>query len=210
MGEKIPALRRWIFNTYYTRNRWGDPESKSGSGSNLAQTAFVRAELPGLFSRWGITSVLDVPCGDGYWWKHTNHGLTHYVGADVVPTMIKSLQRENTDSAAEYMCADVVKDPLPRADAIFCRDLLVHFADPLVLKACRNLKASGAKYLITTTFPGRQNQGIETGQWRPINLEAAPFNFPAPLEVLNERCTEGDGAFSDKSLALWRLDDLPV
>jgi len=29
------------------------------------------------------------------------------------------------------------------------------------------------------------------------------------LRLLNENCTEGDGAFGDKSLGLWRVDDIP-
>ena len=47
-----------------------------------------------------------------------------------------------------------------------------------------------------------------TGDWRPLDLERDPFGFPAPLELLNERCTEGGGIFADKSLGLWRTADL--
>ena len=38
----------------------------------------------------------------------------------------------------------------------------------------------------------------------------APFNFPPPLRLVNENCTEGDGAYGDKCLGLWRLADLPA
>ena len=46
-----------------------------------------------------------------------------------------------------------------------------------------------------------------TGDWRPINLERAPFHLPAPQLLLNEQCTEGGDTFADKSLALWRVED---
>ena len=76
-------------------------------------------------------------------------------------------------------------------------------------RALRNICDSGSTYLMTTSFPGRRkNEDIVTGQWRPLNLEVAPVAFPAPLRIVNEGCTEGDGAFRDKSLGLWRVDDV--
>ena len=52
------------------------------------------------------------------------------------------------------------------------------------------------------------NEEIATGDWPPLDLERDPFEFPAPFELLNERCTEGGGVFADKSLGLWRTADL--
>jgi hypothetical protein len=39
-------------------------------------------------------------------------------------------------------------------------------------------------------------------------MELAPFNFPPPIELINEGCTEGDNLFADKSIGLWRLQDI--
>jgi hypothetical protein len=59
---------------------------------------------------------------------------------------------------------------------------------------------------LTTTFPGcASNEDIVTGDWRPLNLQLAPFNLPAPDLLINEQCTEGGNLFADKSLGLWRL-----
>lgn len=74
--------------------------------------------------------------------------------------------------------------------------------------ALENIRASGSTYLLTTTFPGRRNSEIATGQWRPINLEAEPFEFPPPLQLFNEGCVEPPG-YSDKSMGLWHIADLP-
>jgi hypothetical protein len=72
------------------------------------------------------------------------------------------------------------------------------------------MKRSGAPYLLTTTFTERvYNEDNLTGQWRMRNLQRSPFDFPEPLEILNEGCTQYDGQYADKSLALWRLADLP-
>jgi hypothetical protein len=50
---------------------------------------------------------------------------------------------------------------------------------------------------------------LPCGDWRPLNFEQPPFGFPRPIEVLREGCTEQEGLFADKSLALWRVADLP-
>jgi hypothetical protein len=92
---------------------------------------------------------------------------------------------------------------------ILCRDCLVHFSFDDIFKALNNLRASGSRFLLTTTFPTRQeNQPIPTGKWRPLNLERAPFFLPPPLTILNEGCTENGGEYADKSLGLWQLDDV--
>ena len=76
------------------------------------------------------------------------------------------------------------------------------------LKALANLKRSGSTYLLTTTFVARgSNDDIRVGRWRPLNLERAPFNLPAPLRSIDEECPEP--ANRDKRLALWRIDSIP-
>ena len=58
-----------VFAEFYRDNKWGDAESVSGAGSNLAQTEEVRRVLPGLLAELGCRSMLDVPCGDFYWMR---------------------------------------------------------------------------------------------------------------------------------------------
>jgi hypothetical protein len=73
----------------------------------------------------------------------------------------------------------------------------------------RNFVKSGATWLITTTFPSRlENADVRWSGWRPLNLEIAPFGFPAPARHLVEGCTEEGGKYADKSLGVWRLADL--
>ena len=95
---------------------------------------------------------------------------------------------------------------MPRCDAILCRDALVHLSFANIERALANFRRSGADWLITTTFPGWQtNADCEDGDWRALNFERAPFNWDAPLELINENCTEAGGGWRDKSLGVWRL-----
>jgi hypothetical protein len=90
----------------------------------------------------------------------------------------------------------------------------VHLPYRETWKAVDNFRRSGATWLLTTTFTGpRDNHDIVIGDWRAVNLERPPYNFPGAVEVINEESDEVDeelGAFPDKSLGLWRLADLPV
>ena len=52
------------FRRIHETNLWGAPVSASGLGSEIDATAVLRAELPQLFERLAITSLLDEPCGD--------------------------------------------------------------------------------------------------------------------------------------------------
>lgn len=200
-----------IFTKYYTSNFWQGTQSVSGSGSDPEQTAMIRKQLPALFESYGIHTVLDIPCGDFFWMKDVALRISQYIGADIVDDLISTNNTLYADRCRSFTKLDAVKDHLPPVDLIFSRDCLVHFSTNDIIAALRNFQRSGSSYLLTTTFTDRQdNIPIETGRWRPINLEAPPFNLPSPMEIINEHCTQGDGQYSDKSLALWELKHIEV
>jgi len=104
---------------------------------------------------------------------------------------------------------DLTRDPLPDADVLLCRDCLVHLSYANIHAVFANLARSGIQYVLMTSFPGRgDNQDIEDGDWRPLDFEASPFNFPLPVLTIVEECEEESGAYSDKSLCAWRVADL--
>ena len=104
---------------------------------------------------------------------------------------------------------DLIEGPVPKHDLVFVRDCLVHLSTEHVKAAIANIKASGSKWLLTTTFPGAgTNEEISTGQWRSIDLQAAPFGLPAPVKLLEEGQEDAPGQLPNKMLGLWRLSDL--
>ncbi len=185
-------------------------ESLSGPGSSLMHTAELRQQLPVMMQEIGARSLLDAPCGDFNWMKHVVLGIDQYTGVDVIPSLIAQNQKNFGGPKRSFMVRDVAHQELPAADVVMCRDCLVHFSNADIFRALRNFKNSGSKYLLTTTFTQVQaNSDIATGDWRPLNLQRTPFNLPPPMRILNEKCTEGGGKYRDKSLALWKLDDIP-
>lgn len=195
-----------IFSSHYQTNFWRSNESVSGQGSTMAETEHVRDVLPVLFAQLKVASVLDLPCGDFHWFKEiwpTIATSISYTGADVVPELIAENRVLYPNVRFEVM--DITLSKLPKVDLVMCRDLFGHLNNFSVQLALRNLKQSGSKYLLATTFPQHETNGdIKTGQWRPINL-ASMFGLPTPVLLINEGCRAGGGQFADKSLGLWEL-----
>lgn len=196
------------FRSIYRNWFWGDPESISGPGSSLEQTARIRERLPEIIRRFGVSSLLDIPCGDLNWMRGVDLGVRSYIGADIVDELVEENRRRYGSPGRTFLKLDVTSDPLPRADLVLIRDCLVHFCFDDIFQALANLKQSGCRLLLTTTFPDRDaNTDIETGNWRPLNLQKEPFLLPEPILLLNEGCPEPE--YRDKSLGLWRMADVP-
>ncbi len=191
-------------------NLWSAPSSVSGLGLEGPATAAIREALPLLLQRLGARSLLDAPCGDAGWIGRMKLDLD-YTGIDIVPSLIAA----NNERAARgevsgrFLVADITRDELPRADVVLCRDCLVHLSFDNIVRAVARFRTSGARFLLATTFPEWDgNHDCEDGDWRALNMEKAPFDWPAPRALINERCDEGNGGWRDKSLGLWSLDQL--
>ena len=196
------------FRHIYDTNHWDEAESVSGPGSTMEETEPIRRELPALLGELGATSLLDLPCGDFYWMQHTDLAGIDYIGGDLVGELIERNQAKHARDGVKFQKIDLVNDELPAVDVIFCRDCLVHLSFADAHAALANVALSGAKWLLTTSFPRvTRNDDIVTGQWRPLNLMLPPFNLPEPAKRIAENCTETD--FADKLLGVWPIADVP-
>ena len=184
----------------------------SGAGSTLEQTEKVRQAIPDILRELNAHSLFDAPCGDFTWMREIDLENISYTGADIVEALIDMNIRKYSRENRTFIVADIVKDDLPKADVVLCRDCFVHLSNRDVVRAVRNFKESQSAYLLTTTFyEVRENRDLVSGRgWRPINLNIPPFDFPPALKMVIEECTEFDGTYYDKSLGLWRLSDIAL
>ncbi len=134
-----------------------------------------------------------------------------YIGIDIVKELINQNKIRYGAPGRDFITKDLTTDVLPQADIILCRDCFVHLSFKDTYNIIQNFKKSGSKYLLTTTFTDRQyNTDLGKSFWRTINLELPPFNFPKPISIINENCTEFYSNYTDKSLGLWLLKDIHI
>jgi len=210
-GKRDTLSRRMdqVFSRMTRFCRSAGMESISGPGSTLAATAEIRENIQELLRELGAASMLDCGCGDFHWMQHVDLGPVHYTGVDLVEELVTINRGKFESQNRKFISANVISDPLPKTDVILCRDCLVHLPFEFIGKALRNFKASQATYLLMTHFTrSAANSDIALGEWRPLNFLLSPFALPTPIRIINEKCAENNGAYKDKSLALWRLADL--
>ena len=206
--RRLPLRER--FERIYETNLWSDPETRSGVGSSLDSTRALRARLPAALHELGTRVLLDVPCGDFSWMQHVDLTGINYIGGDIVAATVVENQRRYATESRRFIALDLTRDNLPDADVLLCRDCLVHLSYANIARVLANVARSNIRCLLTTSFPGRgDNEDVEDGDWRPLDFEAAPFSFPpAPLTIVEE-CEEEGGAYFDKSLVAWNVEDIP-
>ena len=195
-----------VFDHYYKSNVWGDGESVSGPGSTLRYTENIRRQLPRVVKQLGVRTVLDAPCGDYNWFKEIlwDDEIT-YVGGDVVEALVERNAQLYANGNVSFRTLDIVSQALPKVDLWLSRDCWFHLPNRDVAAAISNFLNSDIKYLLTTThIDCDENIDIPTGAFRRINLQAAPFFFPPPMELIDD-WIEG---FPVSHLGLWERESL--
>lgn len=197
------------FSKVYKENLFKGEKSRSGEGSDLVQTAVIRSAIPELLQEYNIKTMVDAPCGDWFWMREVDLGKIQYTGIDIVPDLIQKNNNEFSSDNVSFKHKNIAQEIVPQTDVILCRDCLVHLSFADAVEVIKNFKKSGSIYLLTTTFTERnKNEDLGSGFWRVLNMQQAPFNFPAPLRLINEKCTEGHNQFTDKCLGLWKLSEI--
>ncbi len=199
-----------VFTSIYQNNNWGSDESVSGIGSTLKLADNLIQQLRPFLNQHGITSVLDLPCGDFNWMKKVDLSGISYIGADVVEELTTQNQNNFGAPNVSFQTLNLLTNSLPQVDLILVRDCFVHFSYEDIENAIDNIRKSGISYLLTTSFSKQKvNFDITTGDWRPINLERSPFSFPTPMDSIPESVPEGfTKEFKGKELSLWKVDTI--
>ena len=200
------SLKNIFTSVYNHPTGWGSKESKSGVGSELSSTVNLRKELSFLFLKYKINSILDVPCGDFNWMSQMDLSGIEYTGGDIVEELIESNRIKFPN--IEFLQVDITKDSLVKSDLVLTRDCFAHLSNKKIIDAIENIKNSGSRYLLTTSFTKFcDNFNIEDGDWREINLMIPPFNLK-PIYLINEMCIESYPMATDKCMLLFDLKDL--
>lgn len=183
--RKFPVKdSRRVFRTIYKEKEWDTGETVSGPGSTISYTEDLREALPLLLQKLQVRSLLDAPCGDYNWMSQTKMKGIEYTGGDVVPELIETNSIKYP--GVHFIVVDITRDFLPKTDAVLCRDCFIHLSNRQIAMAIQQFKNAGIRFMIASTYPVQLNEEIPTGYYRPVNLEKAPFNLPAPMDLIRD------------------------
>jgi hypothetical protein len=198
--------RKSRFTSIAREGGFGGSPSLSGAGSSVANTHCAKDFLVHIIEKYGVRTILDIPCGDFWWMQHVDLGAVRYIGADIVDEIVETNERRFRTDQRHFVVKDLCADALPRVDLVLSRDCLIHLKLSEGLAALKNLKASGSDLFLLSTYPAeRKNDEIDPRFSRKINLELPPFLMPRPIDIV----FEDGGANEGKALGLWRNASLP-
>jgi len=218
-ADASQAAVRGRLQTVFAGKSWaGDGRApRSGRGSSLEKTARLRAALPGIFARYGVTRFVDAPCGDWTWMPETDISGVEYLGADIVPELVAANAAAHSRDGVRFEVLDITSSPLPPSDLFMCRDCLFHLKFWLRWAFFENFAASDGKYLMTTVDHVHRNRRLRrNGDFYRFDPRLAPFNLPEPLELVPENHETippdhaADPARSKKyrSMGIWSIDQI--
>lgn len=221
MREKIQKLNKaknpWptkkAMEQVYEMNLWGFNSSQfySGEGSHQPEIIipYIEFVISFLTSFNKQLTVLDLGCGDFNVGKEFVKYTQKYIGIDIVTNLINYNKDTFKDDNLEFLCLDVSKDELPKADCVIVRQILQHLSNSEVKNIVEKLY--NYKYIILTEhLPNEEftpnkdiisGQGIRLKKQSGINLLEHPFN----LKVANEQTSIVHKLNSDKEVIITTL-----
>jgi hypothetical protein len=133
-----------------------------------------------------------------------------YIGGDIVSELVKHNNDAFGSDNRRFCVLDLMKDRLPTADLLLCRDCLIHLSFREVHLVFGNIANSEIPYVLTTNYPLiTRNIDIVTGDFRAISLQLPPFSLPKPVTVIPEDLfqKQKDDPNFVRELGLWRRND---
>jgi SAM-dependent methyltransferase len=162
-----------VFTEIYRSKVWGD-----GSGGGSGEQAQPYCDFITQYLSWPITlTVLDIGCGDLSIARRIKWGVSRYIGIDATSGWN---QPDEIFNAVVIGAADALYCDLPAADLVLCKEVMQHLSNEQV-QLLLDRTAHYQRRLFTNSKPGpevTENEDIDTGGFRPVDLSLPPFNQP--------------------------------
>ena len=192
---KKPWPTKKAMEQIYEQNLWGGNSKTyySGSGSHDLQIVvpYINCVLDFLKSLPKPVIILDLGCGDFNIGQQILPYAKKYIAIDIAENVINYNKSKFIQENLEFLCLDIAKDALPKADVVIIRQVLQHLSNREVKMILSKLNAY--KYiLLTEHLPSRKfepNKDIISGQGIRLKKQSGlciieePFNFICEKEV---------------------------
>lgn len=176
-----------------------------GVGASLAYTAALRGSLPDLLRRLRVRRLLDAGSGPFSWLAETDLAGIDYTGAEHNGRVVAWNTTKHGRPGRQFLRLDILRDPLPHADLVLCREVLNRLCFAAIHAFLTNFLTSEALWLLACSHPGAVNAELnETRPWRQLDLSRPPFNLQPPREALPDWA----GNHPPRYLCLWHREQV--
>jgi hypothetical protein len=162
------------------------------------------ANRDSLLLKYGISSMLDLPCGDMSWMPaqfFQSKGI-RYTGADISEVIIHENQQQERFAGLEFLVLDAVEQEIPHGkfDLIFCRHMMYHLSPADNVKLLQAFDRSGAKYVMLTTYMRADENEADfvLAFGHKVNLFRPPYCLRDPVQLFLDGEVDG-------YMGLWEL-----
>ena len=143
-------LRKKIFKHIFLSGYWLDyntneNQSRSGRGSNIDQSLYLKKELKLFFEKNNVKNILDIGCGDFKWMSSLLKEVDYdsYLGIDIVDKLIDSNIRNYETGKIQFLKKDIVSEEigtLKKFDFILVRHVFIHLKNSNINKVIDKIK----------------------------------------------------------------------
>jgi len=187
--NKKPWPTKDAMTQIYEQHLWGTNHQPFYSGEGSHNPTLVKPYLQVvqafLKSFKAPISVCDLGCGDFNIGKELVKYSQKYIGVDIVESLIDYNTKYFKASNLTFLCLDIAKDDLPKADVVIVRQVLQHLSNTEIIAILEKL--TQYKYILLTehlpngTFAPNKDiisgQGIRIKKQSGLNILKPPFNF---------------------------------
>lgn len=157
-------------------------EGSTLGSSTPAATIKYRQFLQKFLKEKSISSVVDLGCGDWQFSQLIDWSGIHYIGVDVIPSLIDKNRKQFGSSTIQFLQMDATEKELPPADLLICKDILQFLPQADILKIIPQF--SKYRYCLVTsdvhpTFKTSRNPDTERGKHRLLDITKAPYKVKA-------------------------------
>ena len=167
------------FTKIYDIVYWGNKNHTSGWGS-VRKNAIPYLEYLQNFidTKEGIKTIVDLGCGNWELMQHINIPQhINYLGVDIVDSVIEdNIKKYSKENIKFESVNDVAELKKYKADLLIIKDVMLCWDNKTIQYFIKEILPN-FKYAILVNYydPNQENRDIDTGDLRPLNLEAAPF-----------------------------------
>ncbi len=180
-----------VFSRIYADQEWGskvDAGFYSGRGSHDPDIVapYLQAVRDYLLRLQDKPVIVDLGCGDFNVGKHFVELAKKYYACDIVPELQEQNRKIFSDKNLQFLCANIIEEPLPDGDVVFIRQVLQHLSNAQISEIIRKCAKYDA-WIVTEHLPSGESflpnidisagSGIRLLQKSGVVLTAPPFNM---------------------------------